>query len=131
MARLPRRKVPDSIGLKVALRQLGIEQPELDHDPALSRRDFDPETGKYTPDEHNPDFLVWRDKADHKIKTFGTKATTRGSDIGERAHERRVTKKEAAFRARLLAKATGTEPSPKKYRWPKRPMRQKHQEARR
>lgn len=146
-----RRPVPLAIRLQVALRQLadahrqlGLlgpdEEPgwELDHDPALARRDVDPETGQHVPHQHAVNYLVYLSRSCHKAKTVGTGATTRGSDIGEIARERRVTKKQAAFRAALLAKSEGrekleTNPKGRKIRspgfqkgpskWPKRSMK--------
>ncbi len=110
----PRPYVPLSVRVKVAERQIGKFRPfyvnsdrerlsyflrllgngapmQLDHDPALILRKFSPRTGKYTPDANDPDFLVYREKADHLEKTVGRKAgaertvTTKGSDIGLKA----------------------------------------------
>lgn len=61
---------------------------QLDHDPALILRFFNPRTRKYHPDANDPDYLVYREKADHQQKTTGRKpgalktVTTKGSDIG-------------------------------------------------
>lgn len=61
---------------------------QLDHDPALILRSFDPETGRYTPDANDLEFLIWREKAAHQEKTSGRRPgarrtiTTKGSDIG-------------------------------------------------
>ncbi len=63
------------------------ESAQLDHDPALILRPFDPETGRYTPDANDPAYLVYRTKPDHLRKTIGRKldaaktVTTKGSDI--------------------------------------------------
>jgi hypothetical protein len=55
----------------------------------------------------------------HHIKTFGTHVPLSG-DISVIAKTKRLTKKEEAFRARLLARANPTEGSPcRKSRWPK------------
>lgn len=109
MARLSRRKVPDRIGLQVALRQLGFKQPELDHDPALGLRERT-EDGRYVPDEHDPDYLIWRDKEAHAVKTRGNGATTAGSDVGNMRHLRDLTASEQEFRRRLLNKECGNPP---------------------
>ena len=106
MPRLPRRKVPLAIALKVALRQLGFKKPELDHDPALGLRELTPD-GKYIPDEHDPDHLVWREAEDHAVKTRGNGATTAGSDVGNMRHFGHLTEKEQAFRDRLTRKQCG------------------------
>lgn len=61
---------------------------QLDHDPALILRPFNEETGKYDPDANDPEFLIWREQADHLEKTTGRRPgarrtiTTKGSDIG-------------------------------------------------
>lgn len=110
-----RRGIALALKLEVALRQLGLDpsKAELDHTPALVHRKRTAQGG-YIPDELDPAYLVWRDYAVHAVKTFGPGAekrvTTRGGDIGDAAHYREVTEKEQAFRARLLAKAEGTNP---------------------
>jgi hypothetical protein len=124
MARLPRRKVPVRIGLIVALRQLGLVKPQLDHDPALGLRDRTPDGG-YIPDEHDPDYLVWREKDEHAIKTRGNGATTAGSDIGNMRHFRDVTASEQDFRDRLLRKECGKPPA-RNSRWPKRKLQSRN-----
>jgi hypothetical protein len=73
--------------LQWLLLALGIIDPQLDHDPALILREFNPRTGKYKPDANDPEFLVYREKSDHLHKTTGRKpgaaktVTTKGSDI--------------------------------------------------
>jgi 5-methylcytosine-specific restriction endonuclease McrA len=54
----------------------------------------------------------------HTLKTFGSPATTAGSDIANAAKAKRLTKEQAAFRARLLAKEPGREKP--KSKWPSR-----------
>jgi len=102
MARLPRRKVPTAIALKVALRQLNLKAPQLDHDPALGLRDRSPDGG-YIPHEHDPDYLVWRDAEEHAVKTRGNGATTAGSDVHRIAKVKRLSKAEEEFRWRLTS----------------------------
>lgn len=109
MSRLPRRKVPLAIALKVALRQLGLKQPELDHQPALGLRERTPDGG-YIPHEHDPDYLVWRDAEEHAVKTRGNGATTAGSDVGNMRHMRDLTKSQEEFRRRMLSKECGSPP---------------------
>lgn len=73
--------------LAATLAALGFERPQLDHDPALILRKFNPRTGLYTPRANDPNFLVYREKDDHLHKTTGRKpgaaktVTTKGSDI--------------------------------------------------
>lgn len=103
MARLPRRKVPTAIALKVALRQLKLKAPQLDHDPALGLRERTPDGG-YIPHEHDPDYLVWRDAEEHAVKTRGNGATTAGSDVGRIAKVRRIIRKrEQSQQERMMA----------------------------
>ena len=123
MPRLPRRKVPLAIALKVALRQLGFKKPELDHDPALGLRERTPD-GKYIPDEHDPDHLVWREAEDHAVKTRGNGATTAGSDVHVIAKTKRLAKAEEEHRRRMLAQycAVSDPPSRRKRTIPSRPF---------
>lgn len=93
-----------SIGMKLikllqALRRaLGLEQTAalaLDHDPALILRPYNPRikdvARRYTPHAHDPEALIYREKANHQQKTTGRRPgaaqtiTTRGSDIGLKA----------------------------------------------
>lgn len=59
---------------------------QLDHDPALILRPFNPRSGKYTPDANDPEFLIYREPREHLEKTIGRKrdaektVTTKGSD---------------------------------------------------
>ena len=48
----------------------GGEPAQLDHDPALQNRPFDNKTQKYTPDANDPEYLIYRTKQAHKIKTL-------------------------------------------------------------
>lgn len=118
----PRRAVPVKVQLAVAKRQLAelmrakgfeVERLELDHDPALARRNIDPDTGEHIPHQHDAAYLVWRPAGEHAVKTRGSGATTRGSDIGEITHERHVTASEAEFRARILSRQAGDKRVPK------------------
>ena len=45
---------------------------QLDHDPALILRKFNPRTGKYTPDANDPAHLIYRDTADHLVRRSAT-----------------------------------------------------------
>lgn len=55
----------------------------------------------------------------HAVKTFGTKATTAGSDIHAIAKGKRLKSKEEEFRSRILAKGTAVY-SENRTKWPKR-----------
>jgi hypothetical protein len=77
--------------IELGLKWLGIERACLDHDPALILRDYDPTVSdvaaRYTPHAHDPNHLIYREKADHDRKTFGRTpgaertVTTKGSDV--------------------------------------------------
>ena len=92
--KLPRPHIPLNVRLSVAARQLGFVLPaqllqlskrnrlaqmlqqlfgnaprQPDHEPALCLRPFDEATGKYEPDANDPNCLIYRDAAAHKIKT--------------------------------------------------------------
>jgi hypothetical protein len=72
---------------------------ELDHDPALILRAFDPRTGEYTPAANDPAYLIYRDGESHQQKTTGRKpgalrtVTTKGSDIGLKTKFARLERK--------------------------------------
>ena len=65
----------------------------------------------------------------HAVKTHGNGATTRGSDIGEIAHGRKVVRAHEEFRARLLAKDAGKDKPRSK--WASRPFPKRSQIERR
>ncbi len=73
-----------------------FESPQLDHDPALCLREFNERTGKYTPDANDPEYLVYREKADHLQKTTGRAigaartVSAKGSDMGLRKKFKRL-----------------------------------------
>lgn len=78
----------------------------LDHDPALILRPYNPRienvAARYTPHAHDPDFLIYREKADHQQKTTGRRPgasrtiTTKGSDIGLKTKFARLERRENA-----------------------------------
>jgi hypothetical protein len=127
MSKRPRPYIPISIRLQVAQRQLVVghsfvvaysyllmdctkkirldrilafmfHAPQLDHDPALILRKLNPRTGKYTPDANDPNYLIYREKADHQKKTSGRNPgasrtiTTKGSDVWLAKKFRRLEK---------------------------------------
>lgn len=63
---------------------------QLDHDPALENRQFDPVTRKYTPDANDPDYLIYREKHAHYIKTHVRGDGAKRSDTAERNHQKRM-----------------------------------------
>lgn len=103
--------------LHAALLQLGYEPHEmdLDHHPPLALREYDAAKGDTVPAHDDPRYLVWRPKAEHKAKTFGSPATSAGGDIHAIAHARRLAKQQEEFRAAILRKEAG-DPRPQT-RW--------------
>lgn len=120
-----RKRIPDKVKLIAALRRMGltIEQVQFDHNPALGLRPFDPVAGDTIPPANDPNYIELLLVSEHKEKTFGKggekRVTTAGSDIGNIAKVRRLTKAQEEARRRMLAKDTGEEPV-RKSRWPKR-----------
>lgn len=104
-----RKAIPPMTKLIVALRALGyrIDEIEFHHDPALILRRWDAEKQDTIPPANHPDFIRILTKAEHKVQTFGTPATTAGSDVHRAAKMRRVTAQQDEFRSRLLAKDRG------------------------
>jgi hypothetical protein len=80
------RNLSESRQLAYMLGLLFVEHPELDHDPALENRQFNPKTGKYKPDANDPRYLIYREKLLHLQKTTGRRpgaertVTSKGSD---------------------------------------------------
>ena len=102
MTRPARRKsIPVKAQLHAALYQLGFEPHEvdLDHDPALGLRVYDEATQDTIPPANDPKHLVWRPKAEHKLKTTGRKGESKLSidgngDVSRIAKVERILKKE-------------------------------------
>lgn len=116
MTRPQRRKsIPVKAQLHAALYQLGFEPHEvdLDHDPALGLRVYDEATGDTIPPANDPRYLVWRPKAEHKLKTTGRKGESDLSVTGN-GDVSRIAKVE-----RLLKKK---EEKPSSYNWPSRKL---------
>jgi hypothetical protein len=108
--------------LAYLLRHLRFEHPHLDHDPALILRPYNPRiknvAARYSPHAHEPNALVYREKADHQQKTTGRKPgaertiTTKSSDIGLKAKFNRL---EGRTKKRRKVKIPA-----RKNPWPKR-----------
>lgn len=109
-----------SIGTKLhaCLLALGFSDDEIKggidwhHSPSLGLREINSDTGEMHPRPNDPHHIIPMRRAAHAIQTNGTPATSAGSDKHAIAHARRLTKKQEAFRQRLLAKDAG-EPKPK------------------
>jgi hypothetical protein len=114
--------MPDSVVLAVALKQgiacgcgcgrhiFKLEDLKRDHHPPLALREYNPKTRKYTPDANDPKFITLYLTEHHDIKTNGgpQAATTAGTDIGNIRKAARLMKKNADFKAKMLAKTFGT-----------------------
>jgi hypothetical protein len=118
-----RKHLPLSTKLRAALHCLGLDPDSVEwhHEPPLAMRPLDPETGDTIPAELDWRHLVPLSREDHKVQTFGTAAPLSG-DVSKISKLKRVEKKAAAFRERLMAKTAG-ESQPKKSRFPSRPFR--------
>lgn len=134
-----RRTPPLGVKLQAALRQLveawralgkipadvpdDAVKLQFDHYPALGLRDVDPDTRKYIPDQHDPEYLQWLYTPTHDIKTRGRGATTRGSDIGEITKTRHLVEKrierERAEATRTAIRMGEEPPPPPKRQKPK------------
>lgn len=122
-----RKRIPDRVKLIAALRRYGltIEDVEFDHDPALALRPVNPATGDTIPPANDPEHIRMLLITEHRRKTFGPggekRITTAGSDVGNIAKVRRLSKKQEEMRRRMLAKESGTEPKAKR-KWATRPF---------
>ena len=101
MSQLPRPHMPMSVKIEACLLRMGLDPKKVqwDHDPALVLRDFNEETGIYTPGANDPKFIVPREKEDHDDKTRG--------DMKQAAARRRAKRKldeKIADQAERLAK---------------------------
>lgn len=101
--RPPRAHIPVAVKREVVARQNFLckcgcnqavsEKPktntDFDHHPALRLRELNRKGDDYIPAQNDPDYIVARCKASHRIKTSGRGATTAFSDIGAIKKERR------------------------------------------
>lgn len=73
----------------------GKDKVHLDHDPPLMLRDTIKRNGKikYLPDANDPDFLIYRNADDHRIKTFVRGDGALRSDMAQRRYLKRVARK--------------------------------------
>lgn len=64
---------------------------DIDHDPALKLRAFDPVANDTVPAANDPRYLVIRDRPGHAEKTNGRASTSHGSDKHAIAKIKRIT----------------------------------------
>lgn len=133
-----RKAIPDRVKLIATLRAFGLEidQVQYDHTPPLALREWDPEKGDTIPPANDPMHIQMLRLSDHREKTFGRggekRISTAGSDIHAIAKVRRLSRKEEAFRNRLLERDAPTAYLPADHEdrgarrakpaWPKRPF---------
>ena len=129
-----RKPIPLSVKLEACLLALGFTLDEIkggtirwDHMPPLGTRGFN-EDGKMVPDPNDPRYIQPMRDPDHDVKTWGTKATTAGSDIANIAKAKRLERDQQEFRDRLTAKSQG-ERAQRKSRWPQRKFPQQEKRA--
>jgi hypothetical protein len=78
------------IAMRRKLQELLGGPIEFDHRPALWERKFDTASNDTIPPSNNPYCIEVVSKAEHRFRTFGTKATSAGSDAHRRAKEKRL-----------------------------------------
>lgn len=117
---IPRKHISMRLQRDVALLMLGLDPAtaELDHTPALARRKVNAALNDYDPPQLDPRYLKWLMPAEHKEKTFGTKATTANSDIWAIAKSKRLRHEQEDFCRRMLAKEPGQDARPES-KWAK------------
>ena len=117
-----RKAIPLGVKLHACLLLLGFTDEEIvggvdfDHQPALAFREV--VDGVMMPASNDPHYLRPMRRAEHRIKTSGTKATSAGSDVHMAARVKRLNgEKPRKPKGKPL-------PGTKKSGW-KRPMRGK------
>jgi hypothetical protein len=95
----------------------GNEVVHLDHNPSLVNRDFDEDTGLYSPDANDPKFLIYMSKEDHRIKTYVHGHHGAHSDLGLRRKNKQIAKNRDPHRRKSKIA------QPKNFKWPSRPFR--------
>ena len=133
--------MPTSVKLDVVIRQEGrckacgerlgqLADTQFDHTPALQLRAWDTDEKNTVPAANDATAIEAKHKDCHLQKTTGRKGDSRlgdnrNGDVPSIARVKRLTRKEQAFRDRMLSKASGDageELTKKKHRWPSRPF---------
>jgi hypothetical protein len=124
-----RKQIPAMVKLEVALQKMGlsIKRVRFDHHPPLELRPMNADGTDTNPPANDPAYIQILTIEDHATKTFGTRATTAGSDIQKIAASKRLRSDQEEFRRRMLSKAgqgdPEHEPPRKRSQWPKRKVR--------
>lgn len=126
-----RKTIPIGVKLEACLIALGFSLESIraglirwDHTPPLGMRALNDDGTDFVPASNDPHYIQPLMQANHAIKTFGTPATTAGSDVHNIAKAKRLANEQAMFRVRLLARAAGgPKEQPIVSRWPRRKFR--------
>ncbi len=78
---------------------------EFNHNPPLDNRNFSMVDSDFIPPQNDPAYIRAEFKDHHAVHSRGTKATTRGSVVGESARAARLQTKNAEHADRMQAKA--------------------------
>jgi hypothetical protein len=116
-----RRHIPLSVKLTAALYALHLDPDNVEwhHEPPISHRPIDPDTGDTDPPMNDARHIVPMAKDAHRERTAGV-----GGDTSIAAKLKRVDRKHEEFRARILAKEPG-EKAPRRSRFPCRPFQKR------
>lgn len=116
--------MPLMVKLESALRALGFEPKDIEwqHDPPLALRVWVPERGDYDPPENDPRYIRPMPRAEHR-------EVTAKRDIPAIAKTKRLSRKQAEFRRRMLEPELDQPPPAKrsKRKIPSRPFPRRKQ----
>lgn len=101
-----------------------IEDVRFDHRPALWERRFDTDAWDTIPAENDPAHVEAITKEEHDRRTFGTAATTAGSDLHRKAKGIRLEKKRGTP-AVSLKPDHHDDARGRKTKWPTRPFQKR------
>lgn len=126
-----RKSIPTRVKREVDRRQNGLcncgcgqaivsIKVTYDHWPSLELRPWNDEETDTVPPANDPAYIQALCEQSNKLKTFGSKATTAGSDIHRIAKIKRILK--GPKPTKHPVKSRGFQPRPEGvgYRWPKR-----------
>lgn len=109
--------------LKRLSEMTGAEDLQLDHQPALALREKVFRNGvhiEYRPHSCDPEYLIWRDKHAHRIKTIVRGDGAQFSDLALIRRQKRRERKAAEAKMRNKLSKWRTRREEIKSRWPKR-----------
>lgn len=91
-----------------------------DHWPSLELRPWNEDKTDTVPPANDPNYIQALCSESNKRKTFGSKATTAGSDIQRIAKIKRILKGPKEPKKKLQSRPFPKRPDTMSYRWPKR-----------